>query len=494
METKKNQRRVLAIDVGASGGRAIIGTFDGEAIGIREVHRFSNDPVVINGTMYWDVLRLTHEIKQSLHLAAAADGIDSVAVDTWGVDFGTLDKKGNLMGNPVHYRDARTTGMLAKAFDLIGREEFYEITGVQFMEINTAFQLLSLKENDPDFLDRTGGILMMPDLFHYFLCGAKVAEISSASTAQLLDARTKTWSKVLLDRLGLPQKIFPQLVKSGTEIGMLRKDICDELGVKPMKVIAVACHDTQSAMAAAPAKGDDFLFLSCGTWSLLGTEMDAPLLDRRTLELNITNEIGFGDKISFLKNIVGLWLLQESRRQWAGEGRKFSFDELDGMAERTDQFACFVNPDDDLFLAPGNMPERIREYCLKTGQREPRGEGEITRCVNESLAMKHRATADKISECTGKRYETLHMLGGGTKSRMLCQMTADACGVSVQAGPVEATILGNIAVQLIALGEIDSLSSARTIIGDSSDIVVYEPQQADEWERAYKKFREVTSC
>jgi len=494
METKQKRINVLAIDIGASSGRAVIGTFDGETINFLEIHRFSNDPVIVNGTMYWDVLRLTHEIKESLRLAAAAADIESLAVDTWGVDFGTLDKKGNLMANPVHYRDARTTGMLAKALDLIGRDEFYEITGVQFMEINTAFQLLSLKEHDPDYLERIDRILLMPDLFHYFLSGAKVSEISSASTAQLLDVRGKTWSGTVLDRLGLPRKIFPQLVKSGTVVGTLSREICDELGVKPMKVITVAGHDTQSAMAATPAKEDDFLFLSSGTWSLLGTELDAPLMNSRTLELNLTNEIGFGDKISFLKNIVGLWLLQESRRYWAGEGRKYSFDDLDGMAEKTKPFEYFVDPDDAIFLPPGNMPERIREYCLKTGQGEPQSEGEIVRCVNESLAMKHRATAEKISECTGRRYETLHMLGGGTKSEVLCRMTADACGISVLAGPVEATILGNIAVQLIALGGIDNLSRAREIIGNSGEIVVYKPQRTDEWERAYKKFQEVTSC
>ena len=493
MATKNDPKHVLAIDVGASGGRAIIGTFDGETIEFSEIHRFSNDPVVVNGTIYWDVLRLLHEIKQSIRLAAAVAGIDSVGVDTWGVDFGLLDKKGDLMGNPVHYRDARTVGMIERSFEKIGREEFYKITGVQFMELNTVFQLLALKERCPDFPGGIDRLLFMPDLFHYFLCGAKVAEISAASTAQLLDARNKTWSDVVLDRLGLPRKILPELVKSGTVIGSLREEICGELGVAPTKVIAVAGHDTQSAMAATPAKADDFLFLSCGTWSLLGTELDVPLISDRTLELNLTNEIGFGDKISFLKNIVGLWLLQESRRQWAKEGNEYSFADLERMAEEASPLSCFVDTDDPVFTLPGNMPERIREYCLKTGQRAPHSAGEVARCVNESLAMKHRATADKISECTGKRYETLHMLGGGTKAENLCQMTADACGISVSAGPVEATILGNIAAQFIALGEIESLSRAREIIADSSEIVVYKPQLTDEWERAYQKFREVAS-
>jgi len=493
METKNKKRHVLAIDIGASGGRAIIGTFDGETIGFHEIHRFSNDPVAINGTLYWDVLRLVYDIKQSIRLAAAAADIDSVAIDTWGVDFGLLDKNGDLMSNPVHYRDARTTGMAERAFEKIGREEFYKITGVQFMELNTVFQLLALKDRYPDFPGGVDRLLFMPDLFHYFLCGVKVGEISAASTAQLLDVRSRTWSDVVLDRLGLPKKILPDLVKSGTVIGSLRDDICGELGVPSMKVIAVAGHDTQSAMAAAPAKEDDFLFLSCGTWSLLGTELDAPLISDRTLELNLANEIGFDDKISFLKNIVGLWLIQESKRQWAREGNEYGFADLERMAEEASPLSCFVDTDDPVFTPPGNMPERIREYCRKTGQKEPQSVGEIARCVNESLAMKHRATADKISECTGKRYETLHMLGGGTKGKTLCQMTANACGMSVSAGPVEATILGSIAVQLIALGEIESLSRAREIIGNSSEIAVYKPQRADVWEQAYKKFLEVTS-
>ena len=488
------KRNVLAIDIGASNGRAVIGAFDGEAIGLREIHRFDNEPVVLNGTLYWDVLRLVREIKQSLRLASAVAEIDSVAVDTWGVDFGALDGKGNLMANPVHYRDGRTAGMYAKALLKIGREEFYDITGVQFMEINTVFQLLALAEFDPDFLARTGCVLMMPDLFHYFLCGAKVAEISNASTSQLLDVRNKTWSRALLDRLGLPSKILPELVKSGTIVGTLKGEICEELGVKPIKVIAVAGHDTQSAMAATPTRADDFLFLSCGTWSLLGTELDAPQLGAKALELNITNEIGFDGKVSFLKNIVGLWVLQECRRQWAGEGVEYGFAELNLLANDAHPFACFIDPDDPVFLPPGNMPERIREYCRKTGQKAPCDEGEIVRCVNESLAMKHRVTADKIAECTGRQYDTLHMLGGGTKSEALCQMTAGACGISVMAGPVEATILGNIAAQLIALGEVENLRSAREIIGNSSEVVVYKPQQTNDWERAYKKFLEVTSC
>ena len=471
----------------------MIGAFDGASISIREIHRFPNDPVIVNGTIYWDVLRLLHEIKQSIRLAAAAADIDSVAIDTWGVDFGALDKNGDLIGNPVHYRDTRTAGILEKAFEKIEREELYKITGIQFLEFNTAFQLLAMKECDPDFPGRIDRILLMPDLFNYFLCGVKAAEISDASTTQLMDPRDKTWSKVVLDCLGLPPSILPELVKSGTVIGNLSREVCDELGVPPMKVIAVAGHDTQSAMAAVPAREKDFMFLSCGTWSLLGTELDVPLISDKTLSLNITNEIGFGDKISFLKNIAGLWLLQECRRQWSLKGREYSFADLERMAQEASPFVCFVDTDDVAFTLPGNMPKRIREYCLKSGQTVPQSEGEIVRCVNESLAMKYRATVDMISECTGKRYETIHMLGGGARDGILCQMTADSCGVPVLAGPVEATVLGNVAAQFIALGEIGNISRAREIIGKLSEIVLYKPKEADKWEQAYRKFREVVS-
>ena len=484
-------RKVLAIDFGASGGRAMIGTLQEGKISIEEIHRFSNDPVILRGTMYWDVLRLFHEIKQSLIKAKRHGKIDSIAVDTWGVDFGLLDKDGVLLENPVHYRDDRTHGMLEKSFTKINKSEFYEITGNQFMEINTAFQLLSMTENRKEVLARATDLLLMPDLFHYFLSGMKKAEISIASTTQLFDARKHVWSEKVLEKLGLRKEMFPEIVPTGTVIGELSKELCEELSMEPVKVVAAAGHDTQDALAATPAKEQDFIFLSCGTWSLLGTELDEPIINEMSRELNITNECGYGGKTSFLKNIIGLWLIQESRRQWAREGKEYSFGQLEEMAEKAEPFRCFIDPDDPVFVPAGDVPSRIREYCKRTGQAIPRSEAEIVRCIDESLALKYRLSLEEIKKCTGKEYETIYMIGGGTQSKLLCSMTASACGCTVSAGPVEATVLGNVAIQFIASGAIRDLAKARQIIRDSQEISYFKPQDESAWQDALERFRKI---
>ncbi len=482
------EKKVLAIDFGASSGRAMIGTFDGSKIHMKEIHRFSNDPVIVNGTMYWDVLRLFHEIKQSLLKAKKEGEIDSLSVDTWGVDFGLLDRDGKLLENPVHYRDSRTVGMLQKSASLIDPDTFYRITGNQFMEINTAFQLLSLRENRPHMLAQADGMLMMPDLFHYFLCGKKVAEQSIASTTQLYDASAKTWSDSVLDALGIPKEILPPIVPSGTIVGTILPQIQEELGVSPIQIIASCGHDTQCAQAAVPTKEDDFVFLSCGTWSLLGTECDHPIIDERSRICNLTNEAGYGQKNSFLKNIIGLWLVQESRRQWEREGIHYSFGQLEQMAQEARPFSCFIDPDDPVFSPAGNIPERIRTYCRESGQYVPQTPGEIIRCINESLALKYGGAIEELKQCTGKHYRTLYMVGGGIQSRILCQMTANACGIAVSAGPVEATVLGNIAIQLMAAGAIGDLRQAREVIRNSQEIVYYEPKESERWREASLKY------
>ena len=320
METKK----VLAVDLGASSGRVMLGSFDGEKITVEELHRFSNDPVILGNTMYWDFLRLFHEIKQGLIKSKAYGKIDSISVDTWGVDFGLLDKEGNLLGNPVHYRDARVNGMLDKSFEKIDKDTFYGITGNQFMEINTVFQLLYLALNKKELLEQADSLLMMPDLFNYYLSGGKCCEYSIASTTQMLDAVKKNWSDEVIEKLGLPERLLQQVVPSGTTVGTLSPQLCEELGIEPMKVVAGAGHDTQCALAAVPTGEKDFIFISCGTWCLFGTELDEPIIDENSARFNITNEGGVGGKISFLKNIIGLWLIQESRRQWMREGKEFS--------------------------------------------------------------------------------------------------------------------------------------------------------------------------
>jgi rhamnulokinase/L-fuculokinase len=383
--------------------------------------------------------------------------------------------------------------MTEESFKLIEREELYGITGNQIMEINTAFQLLSLVKNRPELLERADKLLLMPDLFGYFLSGEMQAEQSIASTTQLFDARKKQWADGVLDKLGIKPTLMPKIVKSGSVTGMLSKELCEELDINPIKVIAVCGHDTQCALAAAPAKEKDFIFLSCGTWSLLGTELDEPLIDENSERLNVTNELGYSEKTSFLKNIIGLWLIQESRRQWIREGKEYSFAELENMAKSSAPFKCFIDPDAPEFTPAGNIPKRIREYCDRTSQPIPETDGEIMRCIYESLALKYRSAKEELETCTGKDYSAIYMIGGGTKDRFLSQLTACACDCTVSSGPVEATALGNIAIQLMADGEISTLVEAREIVRNSEKIYTFEPENADEWSTAYEKYKEVTA-
>lgn len=491
MRNESLNKKVLAFDFGASSGRAMLGCFDGEKIHIEEVHRFSNDPVIVGGTMYWDVLRLFFEIKQSLIKSKDYGKIDSIGIDTWGVDFALLDEYGQLLENPIHYRDGRTSGMLEKSFEMISKDEFYQITGNQFMDINTAFQLLSLKEKRSHLLERADVMLLMPDFFNYMLTGKKVTENSIASTSQLFDAKNRVWSDKVIDALELPKKLFTEIVPSGTNIGKISEDISEELKIDMFDVIAVAGHDTQSALISVPTQDEDFIFLSCGTWSLLGTELNEPIINEKSSTYNITNEGAYNNKSSFLKNIIGLWLIQESKRQWSREGKEFSFSQLEKMAKEAEPFRSFIDPDDPVFTPAGNIPDRIREYCIKTKQPVPRNEAEIVRCINESLALKYRMALEEIEDCTNKMYSTIYMVGGGIQSKLLCQMTSNACRCYVSAGPIEATVLGNIAVQLMASGKIKDIKEARNIISNSQDVEIYSPKDTMLWEKAYDKFNQI---
>lgn len=486
----EKEKKVLAFDFGASSGRAMLGTFDGEKITIEEIHRFSNDPVIIHKTMYWDVLRLMHEIKQGLIKAKGHD-FESIGIDTWGVDFGLLDKKGYLLENPVHYRDTRTQGMLEASFEKISKERFYELTGNQFMEINTVFQLLSLVKERPGLLERVDKVLLMPDLLNYLLTGKQVTEYSIASTTQLLDAKNRVWSDEVLEQLEIPKHILTEIVKTGTKVGTLSKEITNELEIHNAEVIAVAGHDTQSAMVAVPAKEEDFIFLSCGTWSLLGTELAEPIINEKSKAYNITNEGGYDDKVSFLKNIIGLWLIQESRRQWIREGKEYSFAELEKEAANAKPLKCFIDPDAPEFVAPGNIPKRIQAFCQRTGQEVPETIGEIVRCIDESLALKYRVALEEIKDCTNKNYETIYIVGGGNQSQLLCQMTANACKCNVVAGSSEATVLGNMIIQFITRGIIKDIKTAREIISQSNEIKHYQNEDDKVWDEAYERFKEV---
>ena len=484
-------KRVLAFDFGASSGRAIIGCFDGDKITLEEVHRFSNDPVSVGGTVYWDVLRLFYEIKQGIIKAKIAGGFDSIGIDTWGVDFGLIDSEGKLMENPVHYRDARTVGLVDEAFKTMPKEKLYGITGIQFMELNTLFQLISLKKYRPWMLERADKMLFMPDLFGYMLTGKMCAEYSIASTSQLIDLDKKTWSKEILDAFGIKESVFAPLVQPGTVLGELSKEVCEECGVDPVPVISVCGHDTQSAITSVPCEDGDFAFLSSGTWSLFGTELDKPIVNETSMNINITNEGGFDGSTGFLKNIIGLWLIQESRRQWKREGKEYSYADLEKLALAAEPFKCFIDPDAPEFVPHGNIPEHVREFCRKTGQYVPETVGEIMRCIYESLAMKYRLTFEKLRECTERDYPVIHVIGGGTKDGLLCQMTANSCDRTVKAGPIEATVMGNVAVQLMSDGSVKNIGQARKIVADSSELKTFEPKDTDKWAGAYEDFLKV---
>ncbi len=486
------EKRVLAFDFGASSGRAMLGTLANGKLELREIHRFSNDPVSVNGTLYWDVLRLYFEIKQGINKAVLEGGFDAVGIDTWGVDFGLLDAKGNLLANPVHYRDLRTEGMMEAVDAVIPRKELYRRTGTQAVRLNSIYQLKALVDKEPDLLKRTDKLLFMPDLFAYFLTGVKRAEYTIASTTGLLSAEEKDWDFELIEKLGIPKSIFPEIIDAGTPYGMLSAEICEELGAKPVPVIAVCTHDTGSAVAAVPSLKEDFLYVSCGTWSLFGTECEKPVVTEQSQGFNVTNEGGYGRNVRLLKNIMGLWLIQESRRQWIREGNNVSFADIEREALAVEPFKCFVDPDYAAFETPGNLPKRIAEYCKMTGQYVPETLGETARCIYQSLAMKYRYVCDIMKKLTGKRYETLHLVGGGGKDGLLCQMAANSCDIEVLAGPTEATALGNVGVQFMALGELDGLKGLRKALLKDFEGKRYAPQGAAEWNAAYAEFLKVT--
>ena len=486
-----SEKQVLAVDYGASGGRVMLGGFDGASLTISELHRFPNDPVKLGDTMYWDMLRLFFEMKQGIVKSKAYGEICGIGVDTWGVDFGLLDREGRLLDNPVHYRDGRTAGMMEKTLKMVGRDPLYELTGNQLMEINTLFQLMAVKERRPELLERADALLLMPDLFQYFLSGAKISEKSIASTTQMMDMRQGAWAFGLLETLGLQTGMMRDILPGAVRTGSLRPEIQKELGVPAMEVIAVAGHDTQSAMAAIPAREEDFLFISCGTWGLFGTELPEPVISEMSKKFNITNEAGLEGKYAFLKNIIGLWLIQESRRQWIREGKEYGFGELETKAACTEPLKSLINPDAPEFVPSGDIPERIRQFCRKTRQPVPQYEGEIVCCIDQSLALAYRKAMDEIIACTGKQYPVIHLIGGGAQSGLLCQMTANACGLPVVAGPVEATVYGNTMTQFMALGELNGLAQARRALADTLHTVVYEPRDREIWEEAYERYREI---
>ena len=478
--------KVFAFDFGASSGRAILGSLENGKIVLEEVHRFDNEPVSINDGFYWDLARLFHEVKQGIRKVKDVD-FASIGVDTWGVDYALIAKNGKLLSNPYNYRDSRTEPAIAAMREKMSVKELYNKTGIQDMTFNTIYQLLAHKMQEKDMYDIADKFLMMPELFGYLLTGKVYGEKSTASTTALLEPYTKEWNWKLIDEVGLDRALFPELVEPGTKVGVLKDDICEEIGIDAKNVIAVAGHDTASAIAAVPASEDSFVYISCGTWSLFGTELKSPCISEKSAELDITNETGYGNTTRFLKNIIGLWIIQETRRQFKRDGKEYSYADMEKMAREATAFKCFIDPDDPVFMPPGNQVQRIKDYCKKTGQAVPETDGEVVRCIYESLALKYKHTFNSLKDCTGSDFKAIHMVGGGTKDGFLCQMTADATGTPVIAGPIEATAAGNVAVQLIAAGEIKDLKEARKIIADSFDVVHYEPADSG-FDKAYERY------
>jgi rhamnulokinase len=494
-------RNYLALDLGAESGRGLLGRFDGESLVLEEVHRFANNPVRMGDTLYWDLPRLFDEVKVAVGKSARrGDELDCVGVDTWGVDFGLIGRADTLLGNPVHYRDSRTNGMFEVAFQRVARERIYEITGLQFLPFNTVYQLLSLTQSQSPLLEVAETMLMMPDLFGWLLTGRRASEWTDASTTQLTDPHSRTWSAELCKRLQLPQSLLPELIEPGSVIGTLRKSVVDELGLSyPVTVIAPATHDTASAVAAVPAarasqssgsasSPPDWCYLSSGTWSLLGVEVPQPVINAETLRCNFTNEGGAKGTTRLLKNIMGLWLVQECRRAWARAGREWSYEELTARAQAAAPFGSLVDPDDGSFLFPGDMPARLTAFCSRTDQVSPRDEGATVRCCLESLALKYRWVIERIERILDTQITTIHIVGGGTKNELLCQFTADACGRVVRAGPVEATAIGNILLQASGYGQIGSMADLRAVVARSFPVRIYEPRDTGAWTDAFARF------
>ncbi|MBM3134666.1 MAG: rhamnulokinase [Chloroflexi bacterium] len=479
-------RDLLAIDLGAESGRAILGTLDDERLSLSVIHRFANTPVRLPDGLHWDVLRLWDEIKTGIALAIRQQGreLESIGIDTWGVDFGLLDRQGALLANPYHYRDSRTDGILAAAFRRLPRQEIFAQTGIQFMPINSLYQLLAMVIQHSPLLDVAQTFLTMPDLFNYWLTGRQVSEFSIATTTQCYDPRQGDWARSLLERFGIPTHIFPPIVPSGTVLGPLLPAVAAEVGLGNVPIIAPACHDTASAVAAVPATGE-VVYISSGTWSLLGTELPEPIINEQSLAFDFTNEGGVGGTFRFLKNITGLWLVQECRRTWAHQGQEFSYDELTQMAAQATPRRSIVDPDDGEFAKHGDMPARLRTFCQRTGQPVPQSPGEVVRCALESLALKYRWVLERLETILGRRLETIHIVGGGAQNRLLCQFTADATGRRVVAGPVEATAIGNIIVQAMALGHVASLAEGRRLVRHSCALATYEPVSSPGWEETY---------
>ena len=481
----------LAVDLGASSGRVILGGWDGARFTLRELHRFPNGPVAVQGHLYWDILRLWQEITTGIARYAAQyrDPPAGIGIDTWAVDFGLIDRAGRLLGNPTHYRDRRTTGIPEQVDTVVPPARLYAQTGIQRLPINTLYQLVSMRRGGDPQLDAAHTLLLIPDLFHYWLTGRTVAEYTNATTTQFFNPSTQNWATDVLAALDLPASILPPIIPPGTVLGELLPDVRAEVGLTgPGPVIATATHDTASAVAAIPDLDAHSVYISSGTWSLVGIETPQPILSERARALNFTNEGGVGGTIRFLKNVGGLWLLQECRRAWERAGQAYPWPDLVTLAEQAAPLRSLVDPDAPELLNPGDMPEAIRAACRRTGLPAPDSVGALVRCCLESLALKYRWVLAALEALTGHPLETIRIVGGGSQNALLCQLTADACARPVVAGPVEATALGNILVQAVATGYLPDIQAGRRAIAASAPQTRYTPRPSDAWDAAFARF------
>ncbi|WP_262286778.1 rhamnulokinase family protein [Micromonospora sp. MA102] len=487
-----SRRRCVAVDLGAESGRIVVGTFDGRRLETEIVHRFPNQPRVVDGHLRWDMTALWHEILAGLGRAGAAGRVDSVGVDTWGIDYGYVDERGDLVADPVSHRDARTEGMLAEATRIVGRDRLYGSTGVQLMEINSVFQLLaeSSAGGPPPQARR---LLMMPDLFHHLMSGATVAEFTAVSTTGAYDVAGRAWASKLLEDLGLRTDLLPEVVDAGTDLGPVLPPLAALPGLAGARVITPGSHDTASAVAAVPFDNPYAGYISSGTWSLAGVELAHPVVDEGSREANLTNEGGVAGTVRLLRNVMGLWVLQECRRQWAREGHDIDYPALVALAAEAPAARSVVDVDHPSFVRPGDMPARIRAYCRATGQPVPAGMGEVARCVLEGLALRYRVAFESIVKVTGRPMTAVHIVGGGSRNDLLNQLTADTTGLPVRTGPVEATAMGNLLVQLMALGELTGLEDIREVVRRDDHGRLVEPRDPAMWGEHYTRFRDVVA-
>jgi rhamnulokinase len=485
-----NPKYYIACDLGAESGRVMLGRLEDGRLSLEEMHRFPSAAVRVLGSWRWDVLRIFEELKTGLrNVAGRHAAVASLSVDSWGVDYVLINTVHPMLSPPFHYRDGRTESTYESVRKDVGPELIFAETGIQFMTINTIYHLVSDVEKSPALLNVADCFLTIGDYFNYLFSGVPRVDESNASTTQLYNPRTRSWSQVLIERCGLPPKIFPKLVSPGTVLGPLLPEVAAETGLREVQVVATCSHDTGAAVAAVPAQeGEDWAYLSSGTWSLLGLELPQPLISEKVRERNFTNEAGYGGTTRFLKNIVGLWILQESRREWARQGRELDYAALTREAEDAEPFRSLIDPRATRFLKPDDMPQKIAAFCSETGQPAPETPGQFVRCIFESLALLYRVNLDELEQLTGRTIRRLHIVGGGSQSALLNQFAASATGRQVIAGPAEATAIGNVLLQAVALGDLDSLAAVRHVVRDSFALRTFEPIAPEAWGVAYQRF------